>query len=180
MLPTIVCSLLNTIFVTTLSLYRGLPQGPGQWSVEEIGGNCGIVPYPSSLVLARETLNSTADIYDGSLRLPYGIDNTYSITLRYTKLDSGGADNRVSSQTYGQFLYRYTVNTNIGQCRRTAETYPFYFPIPAGNYRFTDYVYNYKDYYLPTVGIYGVYRVTALLVRGQQTLGCTILKIAFE
>ncbi|XP_052748374.1 uncharacterized protein LOC113510907 [Galleria mellonella] len=178
MLETIFCCLLNTIFLGTFNLYNGLAQGPGQWSVKEVG-SCD-VQYPSNLYLSQATVNTTADQYDGVMNLPYGIDNTFSMTLYYTKLDADRPDTRALSQSFGQFLYRFTVNTDRGQCRLAAETHPFYFPVPRNNYKFDDYVYKYQDYHLPTVGIYGTYKVNAYLVRGQQIHGCSLLTVQFK
>ncbi|XP_059050305.1 uncharacterized protein LOC131845281 [Achroia grisella] len=176
MLETIVCCLLNSIFVNVLNLYGGNESGPGNWAIQELGA-CD-VEYPSDLYLSRQEVNSTADVFDGILNLPDGIDDSFSVTLKYNRLD-GGADERATSETYSQFIYRYTKNTDQGQCHEASETYPFYYPIPPDEYQFSDYVYSYKDYQLPTEGIYGTYRVRSYLVQGQNTVGCTQITISF-
>ncbi|XP_052748373.1 uncharacterized protein LOC116413775 [Galleria mellonella] len=176
MIKIVFCSLLTSMFTSTLDLYAGDESGPGSWSVDSVG-SCA-TRYPSNFYMTLHKPNSTAGEFNGTLYLPDGIDDYFSVTYEYTKLD--GADHRVRSSAYRPFIYEYTKDAIDGQCHTAAETYPFYFPIPPGLYLFNDYIYHYKDTQLPAEGVYGTFDIYGYLNHRQERVGCMKLRISFQ
>ncbi|KAM3955639.1 uncharacterized protein ACR2FA_010438 [Aphomia sociella] len=178
MLATIFCSILNAVIVFTPPLYIGYTRGPGKWSLEVIE----VCPdYPSNLHLTRTKLNSTADCFSGTIKLPKGIHDSNSIGFKFTRLESTPPLTRYLSQSYRPFIYKYTKYSDKGQCHVASETYPFIHPLPPGDYTFDNFVYHYVDDELPTIGAYGTYDVTVHLYnKCHKIVGCLRLLIAFS
>ncbi|KAJ8728744.1 hypothetical protein PYW07_006440 [Mythimna separata] len=152
--------------------------GPGVWKVNYIR-KCETDLHKFKFDIIQKKINRTHDGFTANFKLDESFNEDFGIRVDICKYVDGGCKQYqvLSDDCFVNFVNKYAEN-NVKEGLTMAGFDPPEFPLPAGDYSVSDYIFDYSE--LPSDAIYGRFCAKGFMLKDTEEVGCVELHVEFK